>query len=74
MARFLTKDKIDDFTMPSPDATSAIRALHENEQCLRLIADSSIPDAVISTDNRGTITFANEAVRAVNKQEVTRFG
>ncbi len=50
--------------MPCPDLDDAIQTLRENERYLRSVADSA-PNAVISTDNQGTITFANKAVKSI---------
>jgi len=60
----LIKDCTDDTTMPSPEIADIIEALRENEQYLRTVADSA-PDAAVSIQKRGTVTFAGKVAGIV---------
>ena len=50
--------------MSSPEIADIIETLREDEQYLRTVADSD-PDAVVSINKRGTITFPGKVAGTV---------
>ncbi len=69
LTKLLIKDCTDDTTMPSPEIADIIETPRENEQYLRTVADSD-PDAVVSIEKRGTITFAGKVAGTVFRYPV----